>query len=192
MAYLPGQEGGRAISDVLFGNINPSGKLPYTYPMYSGNAVTYYHKKTDIRDVNWGYDGFYTQFNFGFGLSYTNFKYENLKINKDTIIGKENLKISIDVKNIGKREGKETVQVYLKDIVATVSPDSKKLVGFNKILLQPNEVKTVEFILSSKDFENVGIDNKWIVEDGDFEVQVGPNSKDVLKQKVYYKNSNNK
>lgn len=192
MGYLPGQEGGRAISDVIFGNINPSGKLPYTYPMYSGNAVTYYHKKTDIRDVNWGYDGFYTQFNFGFGLSYTNFEYDNLKINKDTVIGKENLKVSIDVKNSGVREGKETVQVYLKDLVAIVSPDSKKLVRFNKILLQPNEVKTVEFILSTKDFENIGIDNKWIVEDGDFEVQVGPNSKDVLKHKVYYKNSNNK
>ncbi|MBI9039930.1 glycoside hydrolase family 3 N-terminal domain-containing protein [Lutibacter sp.] len=188
MAYLPGQEGGRAISDIIFGNINPSGKLPYTYPMYSGNAVTYYHKKTDIRDINWGYDGFYPQYEFGFGLSFTTFEYSNLKVSKDTLVGKEDVKISIDVKNTGKREGKETVQVYLKDLVATVSPDSKKLVRFNKIQLQPNETKTIEFVLVTKDFENVGIENKWIVEDGDFEVQIGGNSKDVLKQQVYFKN----
>jgi len=188
MAYLPGQEGGRAISDVIFGNINPSGKLPYTYPMYSGNSLTYYYKKADIRDINWGYDGFYPQYEFGFGLSYTTFEYTNLKVSKDTVVGKEDLKISIHVKNTGKREGKEVIQVYLKDLIAIVSPDSKKLVRFNKIQLLPNETKTIEFVLVTKDFENVGIENKWIVEDGDFEVQIGGNSKDVLKQKVYFKN----
>jgi len=187
MAYLPGDEGGRAISDVLFGDINPSGKLPYTYPKYSGNYLTYYHKKTDIRDVNWGFDGFYPQFEFGFGLSYTTFKYSNLKISKDTLLSNEELKISIDIQNTGDREGKEVVQVYLKDLIATVSPDSKKLVRFTKIELNPNETKTINFMLTSKDLESIGIHNTWITEDGEFEVQVGGKPQESMKKIFYYK-----
>lgn len=187
MAYLPGDEGGRAISDVLFGVTNPSGKLPYTYPKYSGNYLTYYHKKTDIRDVNWEYDGFYPQFEFGFGLSYTTFEYSNLQISADTISNSEILKISIDVKNTGKIIGKEVVQVYLKDLVATVSPDSKKLVRFSKISLKQRETKTVNFSINSNDLASIGINNKWIIEEGEFEVQVGGNSKELLKKIFYYK-----
>ncbi len=189
MAYLPGDEGGRAISDVLFGDINPSGKLPYTYPKYSGNYLTYYHKKTDIRDVNWGFDGFYPQFEFGFGLSYTTFKYSNLKISKDTLLSNEELKISIDIQNTGDREGKEVVQVYLKDLIATVSPDSKKLVRFTKIELNPNETKTINFMLTLKDLESIGIHNTWITEDGEFEVQVGGNPQELVKEVFYFKNN---
>lgn len=187
MAYLPGQEGGKAISDVIFGNVNPSGKLPYTYPKYSGNYLTYYHKKTDIRDVNWGFDGFYPQFEFGFGLSYTTYEYSNLKISKDTLVGFEELKISIDVKNIGGRKGKEVVQLYIKDLVATVSPDSKKLVRFSKINLNSGETKTVHFSLSHKDLSSIGIDNKWITEEGEFELQIGGNPQKLNKKSFYYK-----
>lgn len=185
MAYLPGDEGGRAISDVLFGKVNPSGKLPYTYPEFSGNYLPYYHKKTDIRDANWGYDGFYTQFEFGFGLSYTNFEYSNLRLSADTISKSEELTISIDVKNIGAREGKEIVQVYLKDLVATLSPDSKKLVQFSKISLNAGETKTVYFTLTSKDLASIGIDNKWIIELGEFELQIGGNPQ-KLKTHIFY------
>ncbi|MDP3312095.1 glycoside hydrolase family 3 N-terminal domain-containing protein [Lutibacter sp.] len=187
MAYLPGDEGGRAISDVIFGNINPSGKLPYTYPKYSGNMLPYYHKKTDIRDANWGYNGFYTQFEFGFGLSYTTFEYSNLKISAETLNVIEELTIAVDVKNTGTKSGKETVQVYLKDLVATVSPDSKKLVRFSKINLEAGEQKTVTFKLTSEDFKSIGMDNKWIIEDGEFEIQVGKSSKDVIEKVIYYK-----
>ena len=186
MAYLPGEEGGRAVSDVIFGNVNPSGKLPYTYPKYSGNILPYYFKKADIRDINWGYDGFYPQYEFGFGLSYTTFEYANLKIDKDTLTGSEELKISIDVKNTGNRAGKEVVQIYLKDLVATLSPDSKKLVRFSKIELNPNETKTVNFVLNTKDLASVGIENKWIIEEGEFEIQVGGNSQTMLKKVFYY------
>lgn len=186
MAYLPGEEGGRAVSDVVFGNVNPSGKLPYTYPKYSGNILPYYYKRADIRDINWGYDGFYPQFEFGFGLSYTTFDYSNLKISKDTLVGSEELKISIDVKNTGNREGKEIVEVYLKDLVATLSPDSTKLVRFSKIELNPGETKTLNFVLNSKDLANIGIHNKWIIEEGEFEVQIGGNPKTLLKKGFYY------
>lgn len=186
MAYLPGEEGGRAISDVLFGNVNPSGKLPYTYPKFSGNALPYYHKKADIRDINWGYDGFYPQFQFGFGLSYTTFKYSNLKISKDTLTHSEELKIRVNVKNTGSREGKEIVELYIKDLVATVSPDSKKLVRFSKIGLLPGETKTVNFTLTSKDLASIGMENKWITEEGEFELQIGGNPQDLLKKGFYY------
>lgn len=188
MAYVPGQEGGRAISDVLFGTVNPSGKLPYTYPKFSGNMLPYYHKKADIRDINWGYNGFYTQYEFGYGLSYTNFEYSNFTISKDTLQHSENLKINIDVKNIGQLEGKEIVEVYLKDLVAVLSPDSKKLVRFTKINLKPNETKNVEFVLTPEDFKNIGINNKWIIEEGIFEIQIGGNPQNLLKKNVYYKN----
>lgn len=187
MAYLPGDEGGRAVSDVLFGKVNPSGKLPYTYPKYSGNYLPYYHKKADIRDIDWGYSGFYPQFEFGFGLSYTQFEYTNLSISADTISEADELSISVDVKNIGSRDGKEVVQLYLKDIVATVSPDSKKLVRFSKINLKAGETKTVVFSLKSKDLESIGIDNQWIIEEGDFEVQIGGNPQNLLKKRFYFK-----
>ncbi len=188
MAYLPGQEGGRAVSDVIFGTINPSGKLPYTYPKYSGNVLPYYYKKADIRDINWGYNGFYPQFEFGFGLSYTSFEYSNLKINKDTLSGSDNFKVAVDVKNSGKREGKEIVEVFIKDLVATVSPDAKKLVRFNKISLKVGEEKTIEFNLTTKDLASIGIKNKWIIEAGEFEIYVGGNPQELLNSKVYYKN----
>lgn len=187
MAYLPGDEGGRAISDVLFGKINPSGKLPYTYPRYSGNFLTYYHKKTDIRDTNWGFDGFYPQYEFGYGLSYTEFEYSNLKLSKDTLSHAKEIKISIDIENIGEREGKEIVEVYLKDKVATVSPDIKKLVRFMKINIKPRELVSIDFFLNAKDLESIGMDNQWIVEEGEFEVQVGGNPKALLKQTFYFK-----
>ena len=188
MAYLPGQEGGRAIADVIFGSVNPSGKLPYTYPMYSGNAVTYYHKKTDIRDIDWGYNGFYPQFEFGFGLSYTTFKTSNLKVSTNEITTNTPLKITVDVQNTGTREGKETVQVYLKDLVATVSPDSKKLVRFQKVHLKPNETKTIAFTLYTNDFKSIDLHNKWSVENGDFEIQIGEHTPTALKEKIHFKN----
>ena len=186
MAYLPGQEGGRAISDVLFGIINPSGKLPYTYPKYSGNHLPYYHKKADIRDVEWGYNGFYPQFEFGFGLSYTNFEYTNLRLSTDTLKIGESLKISVDVKNTGDREGKEIVEMYSSDLVSTVSPDLIRLIRFTKINLKTNESKTVSFSINSKDLASIGISNDWITEEGEFEIQIGGNPKKLLKSVFYY------
>ncbi|MBN2237179.1 MAG: glycoside hydrolase family 3 C-terminal domain-containing protein [Bacteroidales bacterium] len=191
MAYLPGDEGGRAVSDVLFGKVNPSGKLPYTYPKYTGNFLPYYHKKADIRDINWGYDGFYTQFEFGFGLSYTHFEYSNLSLSADSINENSELHISVDVKNTGSYEGKEVVQLYLKDKVATVSPDSKKLVRFSKINLKIGETKTVKFSLQSNDLKSIGINNNWIIEEGDFELQIGGNPQNLLKRRLYYQKKNN-
>lgn len=188
MAYLPGQEGGRAVADVLFGKVNPSGKLPYTYPKFSGNALTYNYKKTDIRDINWGFDGFYPQYEFGYGLSYSNFEYGKFQISHDTIRGNELIEISIDVTNTGDKEGKEIVQLYIKDKVAVVSPDTKKLINFEKITLDSGKSRTVKFELNKEDLKSIGIDDTWTVEDGLFEIMVGGLPQELLSKEIYYKN----
>lgn len=187
MAYYPGQEGGRAIADILYGTTNPSGKLPYTYPKYSGNKLPYYHKKTDIRDTEWKYNGFYRQYDFGYGLSYTNYEYSNLEISKDTLMGNESLNVSIDVTNSGKREGKETVQLYVKDLVATISPDVKRLVRFEKEGLKSGETKTIEFTIDKQDMSYVNFSNEWEIEAGDFEILVGGDPSSLMLKKLYYK-----
>lgn len=188
MAYYPGQEGGRAISDVLFGTVNPSGKLPYTYPKYSGNYLTYYHKKTDIRDVNWGFDGFYPQFEFGYGLSYSSFEYSNLKLSATSFGENDKVTISVAVKNTSNIEGKETVQLYLKDLIATISPDSKRLIGFEKVNLKAQETKIISFELTWDDFKSIGMDNSWVVEEGTFELHIGGNPQELLITQINYTN----
>jgi len=188
MAYIPGDEGGKAVAAVLFGDKNPSGKLPYTYPKFTGNTLTYWHKKTDIRDTTWGFNGFYPQYEFGYGLSYTTFEYSNLKISTDTLHNQIKLNISVDVKNTGMMTGKEVTEVYIKDMVATVSPDDKKLVRFTKTEINPGENKTLTFSISRNDLGFVGMDNKWVVEDGDFELQVGGIPGKMMTKNFYYKN----
>lgn len=188
LAYVPGDEGGRAVASILFGEKNPSGKLPFTYQKYTGNTLTYWHKKTDIRDTTWGFNGFYPQYEFGFGLSYTTFEYSNLKISADTLSNQQKLNITIDVKNTGSVPGKEVTEVFVKDLVATISPDDKKLVRFIKTELKPGEQKTLTFSVSRSDLGFVGMDNKWIVEDDDFELQVGGIPGKMPTKKFYYRN----
>jgi beta-glucosidase len=190
MAYLPGDEGGRAVADVLFGKVNPSGKLPYTYPRNTGNCLPYWHKKTDIRDINWQFNGFNPQFEFGYGLSYTDFEFDNLALTADTLTGDQLLSFSVDVTNKGRRSGKEVVEVYLKDMVATLSPDEKKLVRFTKTELQPGETKNICFTLSKDDLSYIGFDNKPVLEEGDFQLQVGGDPGKLLKKAFYYRLNN--
>jgi len=119
-------------------------------------------------------------------LIYSNFEYSNLKISQDTLHINEDLIVSIDVKNLGKRAGKETVQVFLKDEIATVSPDVKRLVRFEKISLNPNETKKIEFKINSSELKTFGINNNWIFEEGYFEIQIGVNANESLKSKFYF------
>lgn len=171
-AGLAGDEGGRAIANILLGETNPSGKLPYTYPRYANTMVTYDHRGTDLVKRDFSMNAFEPQFEFGHGLSYTTFEYSNLsfpaQMNFDTPI-----QISVDVKNTGGRKGKEVVQLYVNDKVASITPSLKKLRGFEKIELNPGEMQTVTFSIHSKDLAFVGIDNEWITEPGDFEIIIG-------------------
>ncbi|GJM64187.1 glycoside hydrolase family 3 N-terminal domain-containing protein [Persicobacter diffluens] len=178
--YLPGNYGADALSEILTGEVNPSGKLPYTYPRYTNDLVPYYHKVSEGLAHNDGNEYtepfFNPQWEFGYGLSYTQFEYSNLEISSASMSRNGSLKITVEVKNVGKRAGKEVVQLYLSDLVATVSPSVKRLKRFQKIDLQPGASEKVVFKLEEKDLAFVGIDQQWVAETGTFKVCIGGES----------------
>lgn len=170
--YLPSNFGANALADILTGDVNPSGKLPITYPRYTNSLVPYIHKPSEGAGNPQGgaYD---PQWPFGFGLSYTTFAYSNLTINKNSFSPGETATISVTIKNTGSREGKEVAQLFVSQLVAyMISPDVKRLRGFEKIDLKPGESKTVTFQLPLKDLAFVNNKNKKILEAGDFKIQV--------------------
>jgi beta-glucosidase len=173
MAYNPSDEGGRAIADILFGDVNPSGRLPFTYPRTPNGLINYDHKPFETENTAFGNMAFNPQFQFGDGLSYTTFAYSDLRLGKQTISASEELPVSVTVKNTGNRAGKEAVLVYVSDLVATLSPPGKRLRRFAKINLDPGQSKTLTFKLRREDLSFIGSDNKPILEPGDFEVRIG-------------------
>jgi len=177
MTYLPSNFGGDALADILFGDVNPSGKLPITYPRYPNSLINYWHKYSEEQvkaEGMYNYESDYSPlYEFGYGLSYTTFVYSDLKLSKTEITADENLQISVTVTNTGKVAGKESVLLFLSDLYASIAPDMKRLKGFEKISLQPGESKTVQFILTKKELSFVNIDNKTIAEPGDFEIKTG-------------------
>jgi beta-glucosidase len=172
IANLPGNEGGQAIADILFGDYNPSGKLPYTYPRYSNNLVKYDHRGTDIVESKAGRISVHPQFPFGHGLSYTSFEYSNLQISGQPLRANGSLTISVDVKNAGGMLGAEVVQLYISDQVASITPSLKRLRGYEKVTLSPGEQKNVRFTISPRDLAFVGQNLKWRTEPGSFKVQI--------------------
>jgi beta-glucosidase len=170
LAPNPGNEGGQAIADVLFGDFNPCGKLPYTYPRQPNALMAYDHKAWESGDTAFGYTAYKPQFLFGSGLSYTTFAYSDLKLDKRTIARGGEVSVSLTVKNTGQRAGKEVVQVYLRDVVASVTPPGKRLKRFAKVYLEPGQSRTLTFKLGMSDLSFIGADNKPVVEAGDFEV----------------------
>lgn len=175
--YLPGNFGGDALADVLFGDVNPSSKLPYTYPRFPNATISYIHKPSEEQKKAEGvynYEADYNpQFSFGFGLSYTTFGYKDLKVSKTSLKKGENLQVSVTVTNTGKVTGKEVVDLFTSDLYASsVTPDVKRLRRFEKIELKPGESKTVTFELTPADLSYIGRDGKSILEAGDFDVMV--------------------
>jgi beta-glucosidase len=174
-AGWPGSQGAEAIADVICGDYNPDGKLPFTYPRYSNELLTYDHKPLDIavEEVSPEYKysfSFNPQWEFGHGLSYTSFEYSDLVISPGNFKGDEEVKITVKVKNTGSRAGKEVVELYSRDVYASVTPSVKRLRAFEKISLQPGETKTVEFKISASDLAFVNEQLKWITEKGEFEI----------------------
>ena len=183
--YLPGNYGADALADVLAGDVNPSGKLPYTYPKFEQGLLTYDHKPSQNIDgkMEGAYDyGAQTsvQYPFGFGLSYTTFEYSNLSVDKKEFISGDSLTVSVDVKNTGSVVGKEAVMLFSSDLVASLTPDVRRLRSFEKIELNPGESKTVKLGISADDLAFVNELGKWTLEEGDFRLQVG-NQVDVVK-----------
>ncbi len=182
MAYWSGKKSAEAIADLLFGDYNPNGILPFSYPRSMGEIVMYDRKPTEeIRevfnnDIHTGYNPLYP---FGHGLSYTTFEYGEVKLNTNKLKGNEKLSVSITVKNTGKIAGKHTVELYTHDLYASITPNMKRLRAFKKINLEAGETKTVEFTIDRNDLAFVNAQLKTVTEPGEFEVIIG-------KQKVVF------
>ncbi len=171
-AYLPGNEGGKAIADVLFGDYNPNGKLPFTYPKFVNGFTTYDHKPLENLNGN----VFEPLYSFGHGLSYTEFTYSKIEVDKKELKPGSEMNVTVEVTNSGKYAGMETVELYIRDMFGSVTRPVKQLKRFTKILLQPGEKQKVEFSIGTDDLMFVGRDNKWILEEGDFELYIADKS----------------
>ena len=172
--YL-GQETGTAIADVLFGEVNPSGKLPVTFPRCVGQLpVYYYHRPSAKRGYAFTESG--PLYPFGHGLSYTTFSYSNLGLLSERIAVDETAGVKIDVVNTGERAGSEVVQLYVRDQVSSVTRPVKELKGFRRIHLEPGETRTVEFALTPDKLGFLDENMQWRVEPGLFDVMVGGSS----------------
>ena len=169
MAYLPGLEGGPAIANILSGDVNPSGKLPITYPRYPNDFTLYDHKNSENTDNGNIYNPL---FKFGHGLSYTTFEYSELKLNATRYKRDDLIEVQVRVKNSGKRAGKEVVQLYLSDLYASITPYAQRLKRFKKVLLEPGQDKVVTFSLNKDDLAFIGMENKPVVEPGEFMVRI--------------------
>lgn len=176
--YLPGTEGARALADILYGNVNPSGKLPYTYQKYSNAMTTYDHKVSEsVGTMEGAYDYnavVSAQWAFGYGLSYTDFEYSNLRVVSGSEFRAGNtIRISLDVKNVGERVGKESVLLFINDDVASIVPDARRLRDFQKVQIEPGQTLTVEFEIEAEELAFAANDGKWHLEEGTFTVQCG-------------------
>jgi beta-glucosidase len=197
-AWFPGQEGGAAIADILFGNVNPSGKLPDTlaakrsdYPDF-GNFPGLNHDEKYAEDIYVGYRHFdkanvQPLFPFGFGLSYTSFKYSNLVLSSSAFGPAGSVTVRMDVTNTGKRPGEEVAQLYVHDLKPVIDRPVRELKGFAKITLQPGETKTVQFTIKPRDLAYFDVTGpQWKANAGDYEIQVGASSRDIrLKKSVH-------
>lgn len=175
--YLPGNYGGDALANIVYGDTNPSGKLPYTYPRYINSLITYDYKPAENMDKMEGaydYDSVVSvQWAFGYGLSYTTFEYTNLKADKSTFNVNDVITFTVDVKNTGKVTGKESILLFSGDKVASLTPDVRRLRAFDKVELKPGETKAVKLKVKASDLAFVGYDGKWVLEAGEFGIQVG-------------------
>jgi beta-glucosidase len=174
---LPGNYGGDALAQILAGEVNPSARLPYTYPRYQAELTTYDYRvseETEKMEGAYDYDAVVNvQWPFGYGKSYTTFAYDNLKVDKPQFGPDDVLTISVDVTNTGKVKGKESVLLFSRDMVASIVPENRRLRAFDKIELKPGETRTVTFSLPARDLAFVGTDGHWRLEEGDFRLQVG-------------------
>jgi len=180
--YL-GQECGHAVANVLFGDVNPGGKLPITIPRSVGHLPTFYNYKPSARR-GYLFDDVTPLYPFGFGLSYTTFALQNVRLKKRKIGRKYSTHVLVDVTNTGKCEGTEVVQMYVRDLVSSVTRPIKELKGFKKISLKPGEMQTVALDITPESLAFYDINMKFVVEPGDFEIMVGNSSRDADLQKV--------
>ncbi len=180
---IPGNMGGDALSNLVSGKSNFSGKMPYTYPKEINSLANYDFKKSEeVGTMEGAYDynaKITQQWGFGYGLSYTSYKYSNLKVSQSDFRHGDIIKVSVDVKNTGKVAGKESVLLFSSDLIASVVPDGRRLRAFDKVELQPGETKTMTFELKADDLAFVGWNGKWRLEEGDFKLMIADQSADI-------------
>lgn len=180
---IPGNMGGDALANLVSGKSNFSGKMPYTYPKEINSLANYDFKKSEeVGTMEGAYDynaKITQQWGFGYGLSYTSYKYSNLKVSQSDFRHGDIIKVSVDVKNTGKIAGKESVLLFSSDLIASMVPDGRRLRAFDKIELLPGETKTVTFDLKADDLAFVGWDGKWRLEEGDFKLMIADQSADI-------------
>ncbi|MBN1427825.1 MAG: glycoside hydrolase family 3 C-terminal domain-containing protein [Anaerolineae bacterium] len=181
--WQPGEEGAEAIADVLFGDVNPGGKLPITFPRHVGQIPTFYYHKPSGGRSHW--KGPYVSFSnkplypFGYGLSYTKFELRNFRLGRDQMQAGESVTIQVDVTNVGSRDGDEVVQLYIRDEIATVARPVKELKGFRRVHLAAGETKTVTFTLYADQLAFYNREMKFVVEPGTVQIMVGTSSEDL-------------
>ena len=180
---IPGNMGGDALVNLVSGKSNFSGKMPYTYPKEINSLANYDFKKSEeVGTMEGAYDynaKITQQWGFGYGLSYTTYKYSNLKVSQSDFRHGDIIKVSVDVKNTGKVAGKESVLLFSSDLIASMVPDGRRLRAFDKVELQPGETKTVTFELKADDLAFVGWNGKWRLEEGDFKLMIADQSADI-------------
>ena len=193
---IPGNMGGDALVNLVSGKSNFSGKMPYTYPKEINSLANYDFKKSEeVGTMEGAYDynaKITQQWGFGYGLSYTSYKYSNLKVSQSDFCHGDIIKVSVDVKNTGKVAGKESVLLFSSDLIASMVPDGRRLRAFDKIELQPGETKTVTFNLNADDLAFVGYDGKWVLEEGNFKLMIADQSADIHCDKTYQWQSANR
>ena len=193
---IPGNMGGDALVNLVSGKSNFSGKMPYTYPKEINSLANYDFKKSEeVGTMEGAYDynaKITQQWGFGHGLSYTSYKYSNLKVSQSDFRHGDIIKVSVDVKNTGKVAGKESVLLFSSDLIASMVPDGRRLRAFDKIELQPGETKTVTFNLNADDLAFVSYDGKWVLEEGDFKLMIADQNADIHCEKTYQWQSANR
>ena len=193
---IPGNMGGDALVNLVSGKSNFSGKMPYTYPKEINSLANYDFKKSEeVGTMEGAYDynaKITQQWGFGYGLSYTSYKYSNLKVSQSDFRHGDIIKVSVDVKNTGKVAGKESVLLFSSDLIASMVPDGRRLRAFDKIELQPGETKTVTFDLNADDLAFVGYDGKWVLEEGDFKLMIADQTVNIHCEKTYQWQSANR
>ncbi|WP_279167757.1 glycoside hydrolase family 3 N-terminal domain-containing protein [Muribaculum intestinale] len=186
---LPGNFGGDALANILAGDTNPSGKMPYTYPRHQAELTTYDYRVSEEMDKMEGaydYDAVVSvQWPFGYGLSYTTFKYGNLRCSKSEFGINDDLIFTIDVTNNGNCAGKEVVMLFSRDMVASLTPDNRRLRAFEKVELKPGETKTVTLPIKASDLAFVDYDGRWVLEKGQFRMQAGTSVMDIACKDTY-------
>ncbi|MFM7218574.1 MAG: glycoside hydrolase family 3 C-terminal domain-containing protein [Bacteroidota bacterium] len=171
-AYLPGDEGGKAIADCITGEREPGGRLPFTYPAATNALIKYDHKHSEQLATDFSKNGYRPEFDFGSGFGYTSFEYKEAALSRDSFDDDSRMELRVRILNTGNRTGQEVVQVYYRDEIASITPSAKKLVAYRKVSLEPNEEKEVIFAFSKNDFSFVNKELQRVTEPGDFQLMV--------------------